>query len=112
MPLKRHKVLESEGEEEKTETAKQWTDNRQSKPCASLIHRFIGCGRVLQPQTIQQERPTPSTSQLKLQNCDHCPQKGKQIQCHLCSTKGKKETRIRFKCPKGDVGLCVELDKI
>jgi DNA-directed RNA polymerase subunit RPC12/RpoP len=31
----------------------------------------------------------PSTSWLKVQNNDHLPQNGKQIQCDVCSTKDK-----------------------
>jgi len=46
----------------------------------------MGGVRVLQPQSTPQGRPTPSTSsQQKVQNNDHWPQKGKQTYCHVCS---------------------------
>jgi len=44
---------------------------------------------VIQTQTTLYGRPTPSSSWLKVQNSYHSPQTGKQIQCHLCSTKRK-----------------------
>jgi hypothetical protein len=96
MPAKRNGELESDSEKE--ETDRQWTDNTQSQHCAPLTHRFTS-GSVVQPQTTLQGRPIPSTSQQKLQNTDHLPQKGKQ-------------TKVRFKCPKCNMGLCVDPDKI
>jgi hypothetical protein len=40
-------VLESDSEREETETGKHWTNSTQSQPCAPLIHRITGGGRVL-----------------------------------------------------------------
>jgi len=73
MPLKRNRVLESDikKEETETETDKQWTDSTCSQPCVPLIYSFTGGGRMLQPQATPQGRPTPSTSQLRVQNGDH-----------------------------------------
>jgi hypothetical protein len=80
--------------------------------------KLKGSGRVLQPKTTPQRRPTPSTSWLKVQNSDHRPQTGKGIQCVCCSKdKPGKDlklqsakwcfllTWIRFKCSNYSVGL-------
>jgi len=53
----------------------------QSHPCAPQIHKFTGGENVLQPKIIPWGRSTPSTSWLKVQNCDWWPQEGKQIPC-------------------------------
>jgi hypothetical protein len=49
----------------KEETDKQWTDNRQSQPCAPLIQRITAGGGLLWPHTTPQGRTAPSTSWLK-----------------------------------------------
>jgi len=76
-------------EKEEAEADKQWTDNRQFRLCTPLMHRITGSRRVLCPKTTPRRRPSPSTSWLKVQNSYHCPQIDKEIQCIVCSTKGK-----------------------
>jgi hypothetical protein len=62
MPSKINRIPESDSEKkrQKIETDKQSTDNRQFRPCAPLIHRTTGGGRVLQPHTIPKGRSTLS----------------------------------------------------
>jgi len=62
MSSKRNTVLKSDSENEETEADKQWNYNIQSWPCAPLIHRITGGGRVLQPHTTPRRRKAPSTS--------------------------------------------------
>jgi hypothetical protein len=49
---------------------------------------FTGGERVLQPQTTTKGRPTPSISQLKVQNSDHWPKKANKYGV-MCFTKNK-----------------------
>jgi len=84
-------------EETDTETNNGLTDNRQSQPCAPLIHRITGGGRMLQCQTIPHRGLTPCTSWLKVQNNDHWPQTGKEIQSGVCSRKEKLRKYLNVK---------------
>jgi len=78
-------------------------DSIQSEPCAPLIHMFTGSGRVLHPQTTL-GIPTPSTIQLRVQNSDHFEKMN--VVLFVFQTK---ESGIRFKCPKRNVMLCVDV---
>jgi len=53
----------------KNKTDIQWTHSTKSKPCAPLIPCLQGVKGCF--------------------NSDHWPQKGKQMQCHMCSIQNK-----------------------
>jgi hypothetical protein len=61
-------VLESDSEKEETETDKQWTDNRQSYPCALLMHRITGGEECFDLKPLHgEDQPLPRTgSQFKV----------------------------------------------
>jgi len=71
---------------------------------------FTEAGKVLQPQTTPWGRPTPSTGQLKCKIVISGLKKANKYS--VMSPPPHTHRRIRFICPKCNVGLCVNVDKI
>jgi len=52
-------ILGNAFKEKQGDRDKYWIDKRKSQPCALLMHRTTGNGRVLLPQTTPWGRTTP-----------------------------------------------------
>jgi hypothetical protein len=107
MLSKRNRVLESDCEKKRQTISGLTIDNLD---LANLLRcRITGGGRVLEPQTTPQGRPTlpPDGSKCKLV-ITGLKWQTSPVLC-MCSTR---ETKKRFKCPECKVVFCVYLDKI